>query len=113
MDIQANVPDNISISDTHMCVLLSNALENALSSTAQTSDKNIQIRLTTRSSSLMLQISNPFCGDILWDNGLPFSQKTNHGYGVKSIAMIVDSYNGQYEFSADNHIFTLRILLPL
>ena len=113
MDIQANVPDNITVSDTHLCVLLSNALENALNSTANTNDKSIHIRLTTRASSLMLQISNPFCGDLIWKNGLPLSPNTNHGYGVRSIAAIVDSYNGQYEFSADNHIFTLRILLPL
>lgn len=113
LDIQANVPDNITVSDTHLCVLLSNALENALNSTANTNDKSIHIRLTTRASSLMLQISNPFCGDLIWKNGLPLSPNTNHGYGVRSIAAIVDSYNGQYEFSADNHIFTLRILLPL
>lgn len=113
LDIQANVPDNITISDTHLCVLLSNALENALNSTAKTTDKNIYIRLTMRRSTLMLQISNPFCGDIIWKNSLPVSTKTNHGYGTRSIAAIVDSYNGQYEFSADNHIFTLRILLPL
>ena len=113
LDIQANVPKDIPITDTKLCVLLSNALENAINATTKTDDKNIFIRLTTRGSLLMIQISNPFSGKISWENGLPVTSIENHGYGVKSIVSIVNSCNGQYDFSENNHVFTLRILLPM
>lgn len=113
LDTQINLPEQITITDSHLCVLLSNALENAINSTIKTSDRTVIIKLTTRGASLMLLISNPYSHEIIWKNGLPSSLEPSHGYGVKSIAAIVDFYNGQYEFSAENNIFTLRVLLPL
>lgn len=112
-DVHADVPDNISISDTNLCALLSNALENALNAAKKTTGKTISVHLTVRSSSLLIQISNPFYGEARFQNNLPVSPNENHGFGTKSIAAIVDSYNGQYEFSAEDNLFTLRILLPL
>lgn len=113
LDIHADVPGNISISDTHLCTLLSNALENALNATIEAADKTISVRLAVRSSSLLIQISNPFQGEITFADNLPVSTKENHGLGSKSIAAIVNSYNGQYEFFAEHQLFTMRILLPL
>lgn len=126
--IYANVPKDISISDTNLCVILSNALENAVNgaktvcenrqntrgdATPTTPDNTIDVKLTIRNNALLMKISNPFSGEILWKDHLPASHLKNHGLGTKSITSIVDSYNGQYEFSSENHIFTLRILLPL
>lgn len=92
---------------------LSNALENALYATEQEVEKSIQVQLVERNSTLLIQISNPFTGTVTYENGIPCSSKDNHGFGTKSIATIVDSYNGQYEFVAENHVFTVRVLLPL
>ncbi|HHV65442.1 MAG TPA: ATP-binding protein [Peptococcaceae bacterium] len=41
------------------------------------------------------------------------SSRDDHGFGVKSIAMIVEKYNGYYSFEAEDEIVTLRIVLPL
>ena len=38
---------------------------------------------------------------------------TYHGYGVKSISLIVDKYDGNVSFNVKNEIFNLSILLPL
>ena len=112
-DILADVPDTVSVSDTDLCAVLSNALENALNAAARTSEKIIYVKLTVRNQSLLLQISNPYSGEITFRDRLPAASGENHGIGTKSIAAIVDSYNGQYVFSAKDHLFTLRIMLPL
>ena len=48
-----------------------------------------------------------------FDHDIPISPNDNHGFGTKNIAAIVDSYNGQYQFLAENQVFTVRVLLPL
>ena len=113
LNIQASVPKDLPVSDTKLCAILSNALENALYATEQETEKSIQVQLAEHNSTLLIQISNPFTGTVTYENGIPCSSKDNHGFGTKSIATIVDSYNGQYEFIAENQAFTVRVLLPL
>lgn len=113
LDVHADVPEHISISDTNLCVVLSNALENALNATIETTEKIIHVKLAVRNSSLLIQISNPYLDEIIFKDHLPVSSKENHGFGTKSIASIVNAYHGQYEFFTENQLFILRILLPL
>ena len=51
--------------------------------------------------------------DLEIKNGLPYTDKEGHGFGVKSITMLVDRYKGYYSFSANEGIFTLKIVLPM
>ena len=46
-------------------------------------------------------------------DGLPQTtkaDKANHGFGVKSIKMIVEKYNGEIDFAIENDRFSLMIL---
>lgn len=113
LNVQSAVPRDLPIADTRLCAILSNALENALLATEKETKKSIQVRLAVRNASLLIQISNPFSGAITYSNNIPSTTSDNHGFGTKSIANIVDSYQGQYEFLAENQMFTVRILLPL
>lgn len=113
MDVYALVPEELSISDTDLCAILSNALDNAQNAADAALEKTVSVRLTVRSSSLLIQISNSFSGSVHFKDQLPVSSRENHGLGTKSIAAIVDSYGGQYSFSARDQTFTLRLLLPL
>jgi nitrogen-specific signal transduction histidine kinase len=47
------------------------------------------------------------------ENGLPHTEEEGHGYGTKSIQMLVDRHQGYYSFSAESGLFTLQIVLPL
>lgn len=113
LQIHASVPEKLSLSDTKLCAIISNALENALIATAGTKGKNIQIQLAERNQALLIQISNPFTGTISFKNGMPLSGKSGHGIGTKNIAAITESYHGQYQFFIKDQIFTVRVLLPL
>ena len=48
------------------------------------------------------------------DQGMPVTtnpDRNHHGFGTKSIAMIVEKYNGTVEFRAENQVFYVNILL--
>ena len=62
--------------------------------------------LTHQEAAIM--VSNLFGGD-----GLPVSEKENHGYGCYSIRAIAERHHGLCDFETKNDIFTLRVVLPL
>lgn len=50
------------------------------------------------------------------DSGMPVTTKKNkdyHGYGLKSVSLIVEKYGGDLRISADGNIFSLCILVPV
>lgn len=110
----ARLPHSLSIGNTELCALLSNALENAITAAARTTGergKNVRLTAELSGGKLLILVENPYEGEVRVEDGLPQSDKAGHGFGVKSIAAIVEKYNGLYSFDAANGLFTLRIVL--
>lgn len=113
--VKGSLPPFILISDSDLCVLLSNALENALHAcqplAAAKETCVIYVQFYNRDGRLFLQIENP-CGDhIPFENGIPVSHEPGHGIGVQSICAIVERYGGMCTFLVQNHHFILRLSL--
>ena len=36
-----------------------------------------------------------------------------HGYGLKSVRKCVEKYNGSMDITAENHMFSLTIIIPV
>ena len=113
LKIKAEIPQNLSLPECDLCVLLSNALENALHACQGEKEKgnraSVEALVYEQSGKLFLQIVNS-CGEkVLFENGIPVTDKQGHGIGVRSICAIVDKYGGIYSFSAEGGSFTLRI----
>ncbi|MGB4020319.1 MAG: GHKL domain-containing protein [Syntrophomonadaceae bacterium] len=114
--VEAGLPDSLAISETELCALLSNGLENAIEAAAQVADEQFRkarISCQTHKGNLLIFIENSFTGEVAMENGLPQSRREGHGFGVKSIVMIAEKYKGYCSFEAKGEIFTLRIVLPL
>jgi two-component system sensor histidine kinase AgrC len=114
--VEAGLPQSLPISETELCALLSNGLENAIAAAAQVDDeqfRKVRINCQTHKGNLLIFIENSFAGKVAMDNGLPQSSREGHGFGVKSMVMIAEKYNGYCSFEANGEIFTLRIVLPL
>ncbi|HRW13165.1 MAG TPA: GHKL domain-containing protein, partial [Syntrophomonas sp.] len=75
--------------------------------------RKARISCQTHRGKLLIFIENSFRGEVDMLNGLPQSGREGHGFGVKSMAMIAEKYNGYCSFEAKGEIFTLRIVLPL
>lgn len=115
MTVDAKLPSSIPLSDTELCSLLSNGLENAIyaASCLEPKHRTMSVKAMVHKSNLLILIKNPYTGAVAMKGGLPQSSLDGHGYGTRSIAAIADAHGGQAIFSAENGIFTLKIMLPL
>lgn len=113
MRVKARIPQLITVSETDLCVLLSNALENALHACREQGEKGragvIEISVYEKKGKLFLQIVNSCGEDIAFEDGIPVTSKFGHGIGVRSICAIVEQYDGVYTISAGDGQFVLRI----
>lgn len=115
ISIKAVIPKDIPISESDWCVLLSNALENALHACQKLTKKglpgSINVSAFEKNEKLFLQITNSCEKNITFSHGIPVTDNPGHGIGVRSICAIVEHYGGIYSFSAQNGLFTLHMAL--
>ena len=115
LNVDASLPNNVAISDTELCSLLSNGLENALHAVADlpAARKQISLYCGVRQNKLLIEIRNPCAGPIAMRDGLPVSDREGHGYGCRSIQAIAQRNGGLCVFSAQPGQFLLQIMLPV
>ena len=116
MSVKASLPDRLNMNDTELCVILSNALENALNATAclpEGEGREIGVFLGDSHGKLLIEIRNPYAGNVLMENGVPVAQNRDSHYGCRSIISVVQRRNGIYSFEAENGRFLLQIAIPL
>lgn len=115
LKIRAAIPRIIPVSESDLCVLLSNALENALHACQKLKAKGfpggIEVSAYEKNGKLFLQISNSCDGDIVFDKGIPVTNEPGHGIGVRSICALVERYRGVYTFTVKDKKFILRVSL--
>lgn len=114
--VDANLPTSLALSETELCRLLANGMENAITAAAQVADeqfRRVRVNCQTHKGNLLIFIENSFTGEVAMENGLPQSQRQGHGFGVRSMAMIAEKNKGYCSFAAKGEIFTVKIVLPL
>lgn len=113
MNVQGTLSASNPISDSDLCVLLSNALENAIHAcrklAAEGTACTIDVRFYEQGGRFFLQVTNP-CGEgVRFEKGIPVSDRPEHGVGVQSICAIVKRHGGVYSFSVRDGRFILRL----
>lgn len=99
--------------------LFGNALDNAIEAVRKLESKEkrvVDIMLYERQSFLMLQIVNPMCGEVKFEDGLPLTTKAKngyHGYGMKSMLHTIQKYEGHLTTEVKNGCFYFNVMLPL
>ena len=93
--------------------MIDNAIE-AVTKIENKDKRTISLIVRNALSCTSIFISNYFEGKVKLDrNGMPITSKQNksyHGYGLKSIKMIVDKYNGDLKIDVKDNIFIIQIL---
>lgn len=113
---EVDIPSQVPLAETELCALLSNALENAVAVAAQlpySENRTVLLRCMIRKGNLLLYVENNYDGEVIMKDGLPCSTQEGHGFGVKSMHMIAEKHGGYCAFSAENGVFTVKIVLPL
>ena len=114
--MDARVPSVLSISDTELCSLLSNALENALRVTAElepASRRIVKLYCGIRLNKLLIEVRNPCDAPPEMRNGIPVSNRVGHGYGCRSIQAIAQRRGGLCQFRTEGGTFLLQVMLPV
>lgn len=101
LDINAALPSQLPFTDTEICSLLSNALENAIHAAKPIPDaeqRMIRLRMYSKNSKLCIDIKNRYLHEPLLHQGLPVSNGQGHGFGTRSMVRIVEKHYGVYQF---------------
>ena len=100
--------------------LFGNALENAIEAVERLDDperRSVGLTVKRAGDMVSVHVENYFDGKVEFGSeGLPLSRKgdsLNHGYGVRSMRMIVEAAGGSFTTRATGDVFHLDVLLPV
>ncbi|WP_104802625.1 ATP-binding protein [Blautia marasmi] len=97
--------------------LMGNALDNALERVLKEKEGEqiISFQIRHHNDMVLIHLENRCSRMLRFENGIPVTDKkdkTQHGFGVKSMRYIVEKYQGELLMSVKNGKFNLDILLP-
>lgn len=115
MDIEVNVPIELSIEIMDISTILTNLLDNAISALNKVDkNKKMNIKIIYRKGMLIISIANSYNGIVLYENGEIVTTKKNkdeHGKGLSNIRKAIEKYNGLLKFTHDENTFISEVLL--
>ena len=95
--------------------LIGNIIDNSIEAVMRLSEKNkrvITMNVSEKNGIVTLSSNNYYEGRLEMRDGLPVTvktDKTSHGYGMRSIRSIVEKYGGDMNITADDGIFILTV----
>ena len=108
---------HISVIDLY--TMFSNALDNAIECVEKYKEEEkriISVHISQIGAMNSIMIENYFDGELNYENGQLVTSKKDtayHGFGVRSIQMLVKKYKGDMRISHTNNTFSLQIMLPV
>ena len=95
--------------------LVYNLLKNGIEASARTQgEREVEIVARNDASKTEIEVINSICGSVIKENPWMQSQKENrseHGFGMKSIREIVEKYHGEYVYAEEGNLFIQKIIL--
>lgn len=102
-----------------ICSIFGNAMDNAIECVEKYEDleqRVINLSMYQKNQLLMIQVENYYNSTVTIDGTLPKTTKKNHlyhGYGLKSIRLAAEKYEGSMTLHGKDNWFTLQILIPI
>ncbi len=119
VDVDMAVPSELKITDGDLTVMIGNLYDNAIDANLKFADANkrfIHIKILFDSGNLLLMFENAAVGEERSGNkGIWATTKADsfmHGFGIKNIDRIVQTYGGYCERELKDHVFRCRIRVP-
>ncbi len=111
------VPEHLTLMTFDLTVLLGNLIDNAIEGTLNARNGgSIDLDLRYSKNRLLLEISNPFTGEIELKDGLPVTKKRdkqNHGIGLKQVVKTLKKYDGDLDISVEEGRFKASAIIFL
>lgn len=110
------VPDELSVDNVDLCVILGNLLDNALESCekVEPGQRWLRVYVAARGAQLYASVQNAAVEDPSFVARHYITEKRgNHGLGMKRVAAVVDKYDGYLNLANEPGIFAAEVSLPL
>ena len=105
------------VSDSDLCVILGNLLENAVDAQEYVEAERRCIRVTARAdeSSLTLAVDNRFDGTLNVKNGAYITRKEGggHGIGISSVRAVCEKYGGVFQIETECDMFMAGVFIAV
>lgn len=116
-DVKTDIPKDIRVSETDICIILGNLLENAVDAcrAEDSDDKKITVRANTAGGSLCITVDNTYTGTLRYANNasLLSTKHRGNGLGTESVKNIAAQYGGICRFEASGGMFYASFLCPI
>lgn len=115
VDCTAQLPETLVLTDTDLCVLLGNLLDNAIEACQQIEPNRrwIRIYMTLNQQQLYISVQNA-AKEILNFNERNYitSKRGQHGLGLLRVKLLIDKYEGYLNLQNEPGIFAAEVSLP-
>ncbi len=104
VDCSLLLPYPCSLRDIDICIVLSNALDNAIQACKNMdagTEKYIRVSGRIQGDFLMLEVENSFCGNTLFKKGI----------GLSNVKTVAEKYSGAMSIETKEDVFILHVLL--
>ena len=115
-EISGSLGELEGVDELDITSLLGNILNNAIEGVANAENKKIELIFRTQGEYINITCKNTVVASVLNTNpDLRSSKadKSNHGFGVKSIKNTIEKYNGMLEFYEDGGMFCVHCAIRI
>ena len=106
--ISAKASRDLEVSPQDLVIVIANLFENSIHATEKqkSQKKLIDISIKSNAQRLLIKVENPCKNNMTID-------ETLYGVGIRSVITTTNKYEGMYDFSAEDGIFSAKISLNL
>lgn len=114
VNVKANVPDALTISDLELSIIIGNLLDNAIEACRTvTGERFIRIFISMKGSMLYFSMLNA-AGEKMKKTGSLFATHKDgvHGFGLRRAEAILEEHGGWVKYNSEDGAFTSEFLVP-
>ena len=121
LSIEIMIPQYIDIDDVDICIVLGNALNNAIEACQRMDNdsvKNIHLKVKYKRGLLLIEVKNPYDSKTIKKRNEKFvsskSYRSNNelGTGIGNIEGVMEKYNGFCEMDLQSDEFIIKVMIP-
>ena len=98
-----------------LTIILGNLLDNAIYAASRVeTDPYVDVKVKYDKGRLLLQVYNPFEGEIIEEEGKLLTTKEDkerHGIGLINIEKVLKKYDGTMDIDYEDNVFSVTILM--
>ena len=107
------IPEKLPFSDVDLTAILSNGIENAIKAVIPLEEgkRHIELDMRMNEEKLLISVKNTFSEMPEFVDSLPHTERVGHGIGTQSIQYVAEKLKGNCQFTIDDNMFVLRVIL--